>query len=90
MTLTTTNGGTTAASHEDALASILADVLELPAVDREARYLDLGGNSISLYLVIERVKSELGIELDPQQFFDPDHSSIAAIARSMSGGRAAA
>jgi acyl carrier protein len=72
-------------SAEDRLAHIVQETLGLPSVSRTSRYVDLGGNSVSLYLIIERVKSEMGIDLEPQLFFHPTQSSIGDIAREING-----
>lgn len=67
-------------SDEAYLMELWKEILGLSAVDANDRYLDLGGNSASLYQIVERIKSDLGYEIDPRIFFDPDHSTLRDIA----------
>ncbi len=67
--------------EEVRLTDILMEVLEIPEIRRTDRYLDLGGNSVSLFLVVERIRNEMGVDIDPQLFFDPNRSSIAGLAK---------
>ncbi|TKC86273.1 hypothetical protein FAZ69_20680 [Trinickia terrae] len=66
--------------EEAALASIFCEILNLDRIDPDVGYLDLGGNSISLYLILEKVKERYAIDLDPQLFFKRETSSLRELA----------
>ena len=61
------------------LTRVVSDVLGIKEVDINDRYLDLGGNSVSLYLIIEKVNEMLDIDLNPQVFFDPECTQLKCI-----------
>lgn len=66
--------------EEAELARIFCEVMNLDRIEREAAYLELGGNSVSLYLILEKVKERYAIDLDPQLFFKSETSSLRALA----------
>ena len=72
-------------SEEVYLMELWKEILGLTTVDVDHRYLDLGGNSASLYQIVERIKVDLGYEIDPRIFFDPQHSSLRHIAAILAG-----
>jgi len=76
-------------SDEVYLTELWKEILGLSAVGADDRYLDLGGNSAALYQIVERIKSDLGYEIDPRIFFDPKHSTLRDIAAVLSARRPA-
>ncbi|WP_206957901.1 phosphopantetheine-binding protein [Trinickia acidisoli] len=69
--------------EEAGLASIFCEVLNLDRIERNAGYLELGGNSVSLYLILEKVKERYAIDLDPQLFFKKETSSLRELATAL-------
>jgi amino acid adenylation domain-containing protein len=54
---------------EAALAQIWADVLQLPSVDRDANFFEIGGDSLKAMEVIAKVSETLHVELPLIAFF---------------------
>ncbi len=65
------------------MAALWSEVIGLDKVTRSGKFLDVGGNSLTLNVVINRIKLEHGVSIAPQLFFDPDKSSIADLAREL-------
>jgi aspartate racemase len=75
----TVTGTATAASKADVLAGVFADVLGLPAVDHEASFFDIGGDSIVAIQLVSRAR-RAGLSFTPQDVFEhPTVSGLAAI-----------
>ena len=66
--------------EELGLSEIWKEFLTLEKVNRDDKYLDLGGNSVALYLIVERIKEKYGFDIDPQIFFHPENSRLSDIA----------
>jgi hypothetical protein len=62
------------------LEGLWTEIIGVSQVSGSDRFLDIGGNSLTLGIILKRVKSEKGVSLDPEPFFDPDRSSLAALA----------
>jgi acyl-coenzyme A synthetase/AMP-(fatty) acid ligase/acyl carrier protein len=76
---------------EKEVAEIWADVLGLDHVDREATFTDLGGHSLQLALVQERLTATLGIRLPLARLLEfPTVAALAAHLRSDTEPEAAA
>jgi len=75
-----TCGAAYGSAEEGAVAAIWKEILNVPAVRPDDRYLDLGGNSVSLYLIVERIRSDLKVDINPQHFFHPERSRLSDIA----------
>lgn len=54
----------------DVLSTIFADVLELPEVGDHDNFFDLGGYSVPAVKLVNRVRSELGVELTIRDVFE--------------------
>lgn len=63
----------------EALARIFAELLHLPTVDHEASFFDLGGHSLLVAHLIERIREELGHAFTLQEVFNTP--SVAELAR---------
>jgi len=67
-------------ASEEALATIWAEVLRLPAVDTQANFFDIGGDSLKAMEVIGRVSEALHVDLPLIAFFEePTVSHLAAV-----------
>ena len=72
------SGGRSAS--EEALATIWAEVLRLPAVETDANFFDIGGDSLKAMEVIARVSESLHVDLPLIAFFEePTVSHLAAV-----------
>ncbi len=54
-------------------------VIGLSGLSAEARFLDIGGNSLNLVEILKQVKQETGTTPSPRMFFHKTGSSISAI-----------
>ena len=68
---------------EKYLASLLVDIVGLDEVKLSDKFLDIGGNSLTLNIILNRVETEKGVSLPAVSFFDPDTSSLSDLAREM-------
>lgn len=68
---------------EEYLASLWAEIIGLEKLERTDKFLDVGGNSLTVNVVVNRIKQERGASIAPQLFFDSDQSSIAVLARAL-------
>jgi hypothetical protein len=62
------------------LAALWSEIIGAPRVRLADRFLDVGGNSLTLNILLTRIKAETGVELDSQRFFDDEHSSLRELA----------
>ena len=69
---------------EFTLAEIFKEVLELPSVDVDAHFLELGGDSIRAMLIATKA-CESGLQLAPRQIFEA--GTIGALARVLEGSK---
>jgi hypothetical protein len=65
------------------LAVVWAEIIGLEEVTLSDRFLDIGGNSLTLNIILNRIRSERGVLLDAEPFFDPQRSSLAALAEQL-------
>ncbi|WP_194912063.1 non-ribosomal peptide synthetase [Catenulispora rubra] len=66
----------------DRLARIWAEVLELPAVDPDADVFGLGANSLTVLRVVNRLRTEFGVDIPMGQVFEtPTVRGLAGRAR---------
>jgi acyl carrier protein len=75
---------------EAILAKILEDVIGAKNVDRDTRFLDIGGNSLNLVQVLKQIKEKTGVSPAPRLFFDKTNSTVAAISAAIDAQRATA
>lgn len=65
---------------EAVVTKILEDVIGVRGVSRDARFIDIGGNSLHLGAILTRIHSETGVAVPVRMFFHKTDSTIAAIA----------
>lgn len=64
---------------EAVLIQILEDVIGVKNVSRDARFLDIGGNSLNLVQILKQIKEKIGVSPAARIFFDKNNSTVAAI-----------
>lgn len=72
---------------EAILTQILEDVIGVRNLSRDARFLDIGGNSLNLVQVLKQVKERTGVAVAPRLFFDKSNSTVAAIGAAIDSQR---
>jgi acyl carrier protein len=64
---------------EAILIEILEKVIGVRNLNSDARFLDIGGNSLNLVEVLKQIKDRTGVAPAPRIFFDRSQSTVAAI-----------
>ena len=64
---------------EAVVTNIIENVIGVRGVGRDARFLDIGGNSLNLGAVLTQIYNKTGIALPARMFFHKSDSTIAAI-----------
>jgi hypothetical protein len=64
---------------ESVVTSIIEKVIGVKGLSRDARFLDVGGNSLNLGEVLTQIHNKTGVALSPRVFFHKSDSTIAAI-----------
>jgi acyl carrier protein len=72
---------------EAVVTQILEEVIGVKDVSREARFLDIGGNSLNLVQVLKHIQDSTGISVPPRMFFEKTNSTIAAISAAIDSQR---
>lgn len=72
---------------EAVLTQILEDVIGVKNVGRDARFLDIGGNSLTLVQVLKQIQEKTGVTPSPRLFFDKSNSTVAAISAAIDAQR---
>jgi len=73
-------GGEGRTPLERAVCAIWSDVLDLPGIGRDARFLDLGGDSLVALRIVSRVADRLGVEVDAGRLLAaPTPAAMAAV-----------
>lgn len=75
---------------EKYLAGIWSEIIGLDEVTSSDRFLDVGGNSLTLTIILNRIMTERGVLLNGEPFFDPERSSLAAVAEQLDAALATA
>src|SRR5262249_5873492 len=74
---------TPSSTSEKYLAALWMEIIGLEQVKRPHRFLEVGGNSLTLNVILTRIEAETGAALDPQAFFDDDRPAIYLLAREL-------
>ncbi|MEU9332331.1 amino acid adenylation domain-containing protein [Streptomyces sp. NPDC048290] len=72
---------------EQAIADVIGEVLEVPAVGRQDNFFDLGGQSLQASKVVGRLRETLGVEVSVRQVFEL--GTVERIAAALTPGRPA-
>lgn len=91
-TLSPMVGGEPQSPSEKYLASLWAEIIGLDGEQLRLphKFLEVGGNSLTLNIILTRIEAETGAALEPEWFFDDERSSLFALARELDGLRGAA
>jgi hypothetical protein len=73
-------GNHTAPASEEYLASLWCEAIGVDAVGPDDSFLQVGGNSLTLQIVVSKVRKQYGVLIEPRLFFQPDTSSLSQIA----------
>ena len=68
-------------ASEKYMAALWAEIIGLERVALPSKFLDVGGNSLTLNIILTRIEAERGAALDPQLFFDDERSSLFELAK---------
>lgn len=71
---------------ERVVADIWSDVLDLPCVSAEENFFDLGGHSVLLHAVRDRLTRDLGRDIELVDLFD--HPTVRSLAGHIDGTKA--
>jgi hypothetical protein len=71
--------------NEKYLASLWAEIIGLDPnqVRLPHKFLDLGGNSLTLNIILNRIEADTGVSIASELFFDDERSSLSALAREL-------
>lgn len=73
---------------EAMLIQILENVIGVKNVSPDARFLDIGGNSLNLVEILKQIKEKTGVAPSPRMFFDRSRSTVADISAAIDSQRA--
>jgi hypothetical protein len=62
------------------MAALWKEIIGLEQVKLPHRFLEVGGNSLTLNIILTRIEAVSGAVLDPQAFFDDVRSSLYELA----------
>jgi acyl carrier protein len=70
----------TASDTEQYLASLWRETIGVESVGLDDTFLQVGGNSLTLHIIVNKVREQYGVQIAPRLFFQPDTSSLSQIA----------
>ena len=68
---------------EKYMASLWEEIIGLDHVTLPSKFLEVGGNSLTLNIILTKIEAEKGVSLEPELFFDPERSSLSALAKEL-------
>ena len=77
----------TPSTTEATLIDIYQEVIGVRDVSRDARFLDIGGNSLNLVEILKQIRERTGAKPAPRMFFDKDTSTVEAISAAIDAER---
>jgi hypothetical protein len=72
-----------ATDSERYMAALWIELIGLERVTLADTFLAAGGNSLTLNIILNRIQKERGVNLEPQQFFDDERSTLFELARAL-------
>jgi acyl carrier protein len=75
-------------STESLLIRIFENVIGVCDLHRDARFVDIGGNSLNLVAILKQIKEKTGVSPPARMFFDKSASTIAALSSAIDTQRA--
>lgn len=71
--------------NEKYLASLWAEIIGLDPnqILVPQKFLEVGGNSLTLNIILTRIEADTGASIAPELFFDDDRSSLFELAREL-------
>lgn len=72
---------------EAVVIRILEHVIGVRDLGPDARFVDIGGNSLNLVQVLKQIKEQTGATPAPRMFFDRSLSTVAAISEAIDAQR---
>lgn len=76
-----------ATESEKYMAALWSELVGVETVLLPHTFLEVGGNSLTLNIILNRIEKETGVSLEPQLFFDDDRSSLFELARELDAQR---
>ena len=70
-------------ASEKYLASLWKEIIGLEQVKLQHKFEEVGGNSLTLNLMLTRMETEKGASVESELFFDPDRSSLFELAKEL-------
>ena len=83
MTLSDPDNQLPQSPSEKYMAKLWMELIGLEQVLLPHTFLNVGGNSLILNLILNRVEAETGASLEAQLFFDDDKSSLLELAKAL-------
>jgi ribosome assembly protein YihI (activator of Der GTPase) len=68
---------------EKYMASLWSEIIGLDQVMLPHKFLEVGGNSLTLNIILNRIETEKGVSPEAQLFFDDDRSSLFELAKEL-------
>lgn len=69
------------------LASLWKEIIGVEQARPADKFLDLGGNSLTLNIMLKRIEKETSAAMPARLFFDPETSTLANLASVLDGLR---
>jgi Phosphopantetheine attachment site len=70
-------------ASEKYMASLWKEIIGLDQVRLQNKFADVGGNSLTLNIILTRIEKEKGASVEAELFFDPDRSSLFDLAKEL-------
>lgn len=73
---------------ETQLIRIFENVIGVRNLNRDERFVDIGGNSLNLVAILKQIKEQTGVAPPARMFFDKSASTVAALSSAIDTQRA--
>lgn len=68
---------------EKYMAALWSEVLGIDKVGLPNKFLEVGGNSLTLNIILTRIEAEKGVAMEAQLYFDDERSSLFELAKEL-------